>query len=141
MADPVRFFRVTVEQTWTAEAEFLVAADDIIDAQFWAETEADFSFFDAEEIGGPIGRATPVPIEDLPALLDDPRTRLDVTLLAVTDLPVPSREASGPGARRTTCDDLNVKQFRERFLSPEAIEAHRLARVEADNGQITLPLP
>jgi hypothetical protein len=121
MSRNLQLSRVTVTQEWTAEAEALVWAPDKHTAEELAEDAVDFEPLDPEPVGSPVGRAKPEPLDDGVAdRMDD-----DDLWLILAD--------------GTVCDNdrAGLEQFRS-LLTPERLEALRLARIEAGNGQLTL---
>lgn len=119
----LQLFRVTVTHQWTAEATAMVWAPDIATAEKWADREVEIDLFDAY---GPTSwtsaRAEPISLETLDKLKAD-----DLWLI----MPTPGRPDSP--------DTVELDQFRA-MLTPERLEALRLAAIERDNGQIALPL-
>lgn len=114
-------YRVTVTQHWSAKATALVLAPDLATAEKLAEDAVDFDPLDPEPVGGPIGRAKPEPIDEgVMERMDD-----DSLWLILPD--------------GTVCDNsrAGLTQF-QAVLTPERLEALRLARIEAGNGQLDL---
>jgi hypothetical protein len=110
----LNLYRVHVTQEWTAEADALVWAPDQATAKRWAELEVELSADDAEEIG-PLATAKPELIDEgTMNCIGHP----DVWLIMDGDVVEP-------------------EEFRS-LLTPERLEALRLARIEAGNGQLTL---
>ncbi len=117
----LNLYRVTVTQEWSAEAKALVWAPDQAAAEKLAEDAVDDEPLDPEPVGGPIGRAKPEPLDD------DVLSRMDDTDLWLI---LPDGEV---------CENsrAGLERFRS-FLTPERLEALRLARIEAGNGQLAL---
>jgi len=117
----LNLYRVTVTQEWSAEAEALVWAPDQAAAEKLAEDAVDDEPLDLEPVGGPIGRAKPEPLDD--GVMD----RIDNNELWLT---LPDGDV---------CENsrAGLERFRS-FLTPERLEAARLARIEAGNGQLAL---
>jgi len=114
-------YRVTVTQHWSAKATALVLAPDRDAAEKLAEDAVDFDPLDPEPVGGPIGCAKPEPIDDgVMGRMDD-----YAIWLILPD--------------GTVCDNsrAGLAQF-QAVLTPERLEALRLARIEAGNGQLDL---
>lgn len=117
----LQLFRVTVTQEWSAEAEALVWAPDRGAAEKLAEDAIDFGPLDPEPVGGPNGRAKPEPLDDdVMERMDD-----DDLWLILSDGTVCENSRAG------------LAKFQS-LLSPERLEALRLARIEAGNGQLNL---
>jgi hypothetical protein len=114
-------YRVTVTQEWSAEAEALVWAPDRGAAEKLAEDAIDFDPLESKPVGGPNGRAKPEPIDE--GVMD--RMDDDSLWLILPD--------------GTVCDNsrTGLAQFQALF-TPERLEALRLARIEAGNGQLDL---
>lgn len=117
----LNLYRVTVTQEWSAEATALVWAPDRSAAEKLAEDAVDFELFDPEPVGGPIGRAKPEPIDE--GVMD--RMDDDDLWLILPDGEVCDNSRTG------------LAQF-QALLTPERLEALRLARIEAGNGQLDL---
>ena len=114
-------YRVVVTQEWSAEAEALVWAPDRGAAEKLAEDAVDFDPLESESVGGPNGRAKPEPIDEgVMERMDD-----DSLWLILPDGTVCERSRTG------------LAQF-QAVLTPERLEALRLARIEAGNGQLDL---
>jgi hypothetical protein len=120
MIDEPLLYRVHVTQEWTAEADALVWAPDQATAEKLAEDAVEIDHFDADPIA-PFSSAKPEPLDD------DVRNRMDDNNLWLI---LPDGEV---------CE--NSRAGLERFwslLTPERLEALRLARIEAGNGQLAL---
>ena len=110
----MNLYRVVVTQEWSAEAEALVWAPDKATAQRWAELEVEVSIDDAED-GCLLSSVKSTPLDEtVLAEMKDP----DLWLIADGDV-------------------LEPDEFRALF-DPERLEALRLARIEAGNGQLDL---
>jgi hypothetical protein len=119
MSSNLNLYRVTVTQEWSAEGTALVWAPDQKTAEKWAEVE--LNVLDADD-NGTYSRSKPEPIDaDLPDRIDD-----DALWLI---MPIPGR----PNEFTT----VEADEF-QALLSPERLEAIRLARIEAGNGQLPL---
>ena len=120
MSTELQLYRVRVTQEWTAEATAMVWAPDAKTAEELAEQEVELNADDAEAIG-PFGTAKLEPIDD--GVLD--RMDDDDLWLILPD--------------GDLCDNTRAGLARFRsFITPERLEAMRLARIEADNGQMSL---
>jgi hypothetical protein len=114
MTTDLNLYRVHVTQEWTAEADALVWAPDQATAKKWAKLEVELSTDDAEAIG-PLATAKPEPIDEgVLRQIGDP----DLWLIVDGDVVEPT-------------------EFRAQ-LTPDRLEALRLARIEAGNGQLAL---
>jgi hypothetical protein len=116
----MELYRVVVTQEWSAEAEALVWAPDRGAAEKLAAKEVELDSYDAEAIG-PVAIARPEPIDD--GVLD--RMDDDDLWLILPDGKVCDNSRAG------------LAQF-QALLTPEHLEALRLARIEAGNGQLDL---
>lgn len=117
----LNLYRVTVTQEWSAEAQALVWAPDHPTAEKLAEDTVEFELLESEPIGGPIGSAKPEPLDhDVMARMDD-----DDLWLILPDGEVCDNDRAG------------LAKF-QALLTPERLEALRLARIEAGNGQLAL---
>lgn len=123
MSTDLQLFRVTVTQTWSAEAEALVMAPDKESARMWARREVDFDMLDAEDDGKEISSLRPEPMDTLMGLTK--KKAADLWLI----LPIAGR----PFDART----VELEEFLAE-LSPERLEALRIAAIERDNGQLAL---
>lgn len=121
MAD-LQLFRVTVTQEWSAEGEALVWAEDADDAEVAARAEVDLDLFDADA-GGLYTRAKAEPLDTLERL--DEKKAAGLWLI----VPVDGR----PGQVNT----VELAEFLS-LISPERAEAMRIARIESNNGQLSL---
>ncbi len=114
MSRNLQLFRVHVTQHWSAGTDALVWAPDQATAEKWAELEVELSTDDAEAID-PLATAKPEPIDEgVLGQIGDPHLWLIVD-----------------------GDVVEPTEFRAQ-LTPERLEALRLARIEAGNGQLTL---
>ena len=121
MSTELQLYRVRVIQEWTAEATALAWAPDARTAKDLAEREVDFDDVFERETTGPFSSAKLEPIDDgvLDRMDDD-----DLWLI------LPDGEL---------CDNTRAGLARFRsFITPERLEAMRLARIERDNGQMLL---
>lgn len=116
MTADLQLFRVTVTQEWTAEADALVWASSKAEAEKAAELEVELDVDDAD--ADCWAGARPEPIENLQRL-----TKRDAAELWLI----------GPDGNEI--DDL--EDFIAVF-SKEDLEAIRLRKIEADNGQLAL---
>jgi predicted DNA-binding protein (UPF0251 family) len=116
----MNLYRVVVTQKWSAEAEALVWAPDRGAAEKLAATEVELDLDDAEAIR-PVAIARPEPIDD--AVLD--RMDDDELWLILPDGKVCDNSRTG------------LTQF-QALLTPERLEALRIAQIEAGNGQLDL---
>jgi hypothetical protein len=123
MSTDLQLFRVTVTQTWSAEAEALVMAPDKESARMWARREVDFDMLDAEDDGKEISSLRPEPMDTLMGLTK--KKAADLWLI----LPIAGR----PFHART----VELEEFLAE-LPPERLEALRIAAIERDNGQLAL---
>lgn len=114
----LQLYRVTVTQEWIAEGEALVWATSQQEAEKAAELELELCPDSAEAIG-PYSRAKQRPVEDAMALTPAEVARQGLWLI-------------DPSGNEVDLDDFQA------VLTPEQIEAMRLARIEADNGQLAL---
>lgn len=122
MSNDLQLFRVTVTQTWSAEAEALVMAPDEHTARMWARREVDLELLDAEDDGKET-MPRPVPMDTLMGLTKEKAA--DLWLI----LPIAGR----PFHART----VELEEFLAE-LSPKRLEALRIAAIERDNGQLAL---
>jgi hypothetical protein len=120
MTTELQLYRVRVTQEWSAEATAMVWAPDTKTAETLAEREVEMSADDAKEIG-PLAFAKPEPIDD--GVLD--RMDDDNLWLILPDGELCDNDRAG------------LARFRS-FITPEQLEAMRLARIEAGNGQLSL---
>ena len=123
MSNDLQLFRVTVTQTWSAEAEALVMAPDKESARIWARREVDFDVLDAEDDGKEVSSPRPEPMDSVMGLTK--KKAADVRLI----LPIAGRPFH---ARTVEIDEFLAE------LSPEWLEALRIAAMERDNGQLAL---
>ncbi|MEY3463911.1 MAG: hypothetical protein RLZZ468_1689 [Cyanobacteriota bacterium] len=121
MSSELQLFRVTVTKEWSAEGEALVWAPDQATAEKWAERQVNLAMDCADDCWTS-AHGRPEPIDDgvLNRMADK-----DLWLVA----PAPSKPRG--------CDRVRVEQF-QALLSPKRLEAARLAKIEADNGQLPL---
>ena len=122
MSNDLQLFRVTVTQTWSAEGEALVMAPDEHTARMWARREVALDQLDAED-DGKEAMPRPVPMDTLMGLTKE--NAADLWLI----LPMAGR----PFHART----VELEEFLAE-LSPEQLEALRIAAIEKDNGQLAL---
>ena len=123
MSNDLELFRVTVTQTWSAEAEALVMAPDKESARIWAKREVDLDVLDAEDDGKEVSSLRPEPMDTVMGLTK--KKAADVWLI----LPIAGRSFRG----RT----VELEEFLAE-LSPERLESLRIAAIERDNGQLPL---
>lgn len=121
MAD-LQLFRVTVTQEWSTEGEALVWAEDPEDAEVAARAEVHLDLFDADD-GGMYTRVKAEPLDTLERL--DEKKAAGLWLI----VPVEGR----PGQVNT----VELAEFLA-LISPERAEAMRIARIEKNNGQLSL---
>lgn len=116
----LNLYRVHVTEEWTAEADALVWAPDQATAEKLAEDRVEIDHLDADPIG-PFASAKPEPLDEgvLDRMDDD-----DLWLIL-------------PGGQVCENSRAGLEQFRS-LLTPERLEALRLARIEAGNGQLAL---
>ena len=120
MSNDLQLFRVTVTQTWSADGEALVWAEDRHAAEAAAKCEVELDHLDADDEGTD-ARARPEALDVLEKLGKDP----DEWLI----LPISRR----PGKFTTA----TTEEFLA-FMSPEQSERIRLAWIERNNGQLAL---
>jgi hypothetical protein len=116
----LNLYRVTVTQEWSAEAEALVWAPNKAAARKLARREVEIDIDDAESNGTTAtGGLEPIDEGVLDRMDDD-----DLWLILPDG---------------TVCDNnrAGLERFQS-FLPRERLEALRLARIEAGNGQLTL---
>ena len=123
MSDDLQLFRVTVTQTWSAEAEALVMAPDKESARIWARREVDFDVLDAEADGTKVSSLRPEPMDTVMGLTK--KKAADVWLI----LPIAGRPFD--------CRTVELEEFLAK-LSSERLESLRIAAIERDNGQLPL---
>ena len=118
-----KLFRVTVTHNWSAEAEALVWAADADTAKRLAEKRVEVDIDDASEDSS-WASVRPEPLDaGVMDLMDDD----DLWLI------LPDGEV---------CDNTRAGLAKfQALLNPERLEAMRLARIEASNGQIPLLEP
>jgi len=119
MIDEPLLYRVHVTQQWTAEADALVWAPDQATAKKLAEDAVKIDHFDANPIA-PFSSANPEPLDDVLNRMDDN----DLWLIL-------------PDGKVCENSRVGLKRFWS-LLTPERLEALRLARIEAGNGQLAL---
>ena len=122
MSTELQLYRVRVTQEWIAEATAMVWAPDAKTAETLAEREVEFATPSWEEVTTePFGQAKLEPIDDgvLDRIDDD-----DLWLIL-------------PDGELCDNDRAGLARFRS-FITPEQLEAMRLARIEAGNGQLSL---
>jgi hypothetical protein len=123
MSNDLQLFRVTVTQTWSAEGEALVMAPNEGTARMWARRAVDLELLDADDDDREAGRARPEPMESLMGLTKEKAA--DLWLI----LPMDGHPCR---ARTVELDEFLAE------LSPERLEALRIAAIERDNGQLAL---
>lgn len=114
----LQLYRVTVTQEWITEGEALVWATSQQEAEKAAELALELSFDDAEAIGL-LSQSKQRPVEDAMALTPAEVARQGLWLI----------DPDG--------DAIDLADF-QAVITPEQIEAMRIARIEADNGQLAL---
>ena len=114
----LNLYRVTVTQEWSVEGEALVWATSPEEAEKAAELEVELNPDDAEAIG-PFSRSAQRPVEEAMALTPAEVARRGLWLI----------DSAG---NTVDLDDFQA------VLSAEQLEAMRLARTEAGNGQLAL---
>lgn len=119
----LQLFRITLVQTWSAESEALVMAKDKSSAITMARTEVEFDLDDANDDGQEIESIRVEPLETILSLNE--RTAADLWLI----LP--------DGDRLYRGKTVDLAEFQS-ALSPERVEQLRIARMEANNGQLAL---
>ena len=120
MSAELRLFRVTVTQEWSAEAEALVWAPDEVSARRLAQKRVEVDIEDADS-DSCWAVANPEPLDDgVMHRMDD-----DDLWLILPDGEVCDNDRAG------------LAKFQALF-DPERLEALRLARIEAGNGQLRL---
>ena len=113
-------YRVTVTQEWSAEAEALVWAPDEVSAKRLAQKRVEVDIEDASSESC-WSVAKPEPLDDrVMDRMDD-----DDLWLIMPDGDVCDNDQAG------------LAKF-QALLDPERLEAFRLARIEAGNGQLAL---
>ena len=120
MTAALNLYRVTVTQEWAAEAEALVWAPDQATARKLARREVEIDIDDAES-NGTYAITGLEPIDG--GVLD--RMDDDSLWLILPDGEVCDNDRAG------------LARFQS-LLDPERLEALRLARIEAGNGQLAL---
>lgn len=117
----MELFRVLINQEWTADTEALVWAPNGAEAELLAKRNVDIDILDASSCFI-FGHAKPEPLDA--GVID----RMDDCLwLILPDGEVCENSRTG------------LAKFKS-FFDPERLEAIRLARIEANNGQMPLPL-
>jgi hypothetical protein len=120
MSADLQLYRVTVTQEWSAEAEALVWAPDETTAKRLAQKRVEVDIEDAYS-DSCWSVAKPEPLDDgVMDRMDD----YDLWLI------LPDGEVCGN-------DRAGLAKF-QAMLDPERLEALRLARIEAGNGQLAL---
>lgn len=120
MSTELRLFRVTVTQEWSAEADALVWAPDEVSAKRLAQKRVEVDIEDADS-DSCWSAAKPEPLDaDVMDRMDD-----DDLWLILPDGEVCDNDRAG------------LAKF-QALLDPERLEALRLARIEAGNGQMSL---
>jgi len=114
----LQLFRVTVTQEWVAEAEALVWATSRAEAEKAAEVELELEQLDAE-VSGPFSTSRPFPVEEAMALTPEHVARQGLYLI----------DSDG--------NEVDLEDFQS-VLTAEQLEAMRLRRIEANNGQLAL---
>ena len=114
----LQLFRVTVTQEWVAEAEALVWATSRAEAEKAAEVELELEQLDAE-VSGPFSTSRPLPVEEAMALTPEHVARQGLYLI----------DSDG--------NEVDLEDFQS-VLTAEQLEAMRLRRIEANNGQLAL---
>jgi len=118
--DDLQLFSVTVTQTWSAKADCLVLAPSLAIARNAARSEVKIDRWDSEEEDkDTYGQAVNFEV------LNDTRPESDIFFLV---------RGKGDGY------DIVEQEYFIRQISPERLEALRLARIERDNGQLVLDL-
>lgn len=120
----LRLFRVILTQEYVAEQHALVYANSRNDAESAALDEADFSFSDAEECGGPDARVIPVQPDDIPRLTSDQ--------FSFCLVPPPPPEGEGNWWQEIDFPDLME------MITPAQVQAWRIEQIERNNGQMCL---
>jgi hypothetical protein len=115
----MQLFRVTVTQEWSAEAEALVWAPDDVSAKRLAQKRVEVDIEDAYS-DSCWSVAKPEPLDE--AVMD----RMDDDLWLIL-----------PDGEVCDNDRAGLAKF-QALLDPERLEALRLARIEAGNGQLAL---
>lgn len=118
----LKLFRVTVIQEWSSEGEALVWAENSAEAETAASAEVDLDLLDAECVGM-YARAKPEPLSTL--------EQLDETEASSLWLIAPLKGRPG------VSEEVRLEEFLS-MITPEQIEAARIARIEANNGQLML---
>ena len=118
----MELFRVIVEQEWRASALALVWAPNGAEAELLAKRNVNIDILDASSCFI-FAHAKPEPLDaGVMDRMDD-----DCLWLILPDGEVCENSRAG------------LAKFKS-FLDPERLEAIRLARIEANNGQMPLPL-
>lgn len=127
MAEPVTVWPVRVTQTWEAEGCALVIAATAELAMAAARRSVELDVMDAD--ADAVSAFASQPLSQLPS--EEQLKNSNPWLLEV-------KPGRNPG--ETTVSELELEQFLSR-IPPEQLEAARLARIEAGNGHLPLPLP
>ena len=141
-AQPPGFFVVEVTETWSASCQVLVAAPDAGIARQVAEDQIDFDFMDAESDGVEASVRRTLTLQDLADLSDKDELGARSLRRTIEDPAYVARRYQAKiGNReidRWDGDDVPLREFLDRFASPEAVAAFQLAMKEANNGQLPL---
>jgi hypothetical protein len=139
-------FLVEVTQGWLATTQVLVRAPSPAIARDVARAQISFSSFDAESDG----KSCTLLKELGPQELDDLRQENelgssgaieDTAYVAYrVEFPMKLNDGTTKTGGQWRGREVGLDELVDLVATPEAIEAARLARIEASNGQIALPL-
>jgi hypothetical protein len=137
-------FLVEVTQEWSASTQVLVRAPSPAIANDIAKLEIDFSSFDAESSGKSsliLKKLGPEALYDLHQKYEEDGYGLieDTAYLAYhIDFSLPLRDGTTKTIKRWNGRKISLDELVYLVATPEALEAARLARIESNNGQISL---
>jgi hypothetical protein len=130
-------FLVEIEQQWSTSALVLVAGPSKEIAVEVAQEECELDIEDAKSSGLMAWSKTQLTAEDLSKLAEEHKEGRCGRLSTVAFIAKRRAAPRNPGFAWQG-DDLEMKDFLLRYASPEAVAAARLARMEANNGQVSL---
>jgi hypothetical protein len=114
----LKLYRVNVTQEWSAEAEIFVMATSQVVAEEVAYKNVDLNSYDSD-IGSKAVRAIESSYETLDKLDDD-------------------NYFFAPNITGQYCN-VDYETFKS-YITPEDLERQRIEKIEANNGQLPLPL-
>ncbi len=124
MSDSLNLYQVTVSQEWIAEGEAYVWAPDKTTAESWAKEEVELNPFDSEpEDSWSSARVLTVDENTMDIVGKDPFCSYIVP--------------GSSGSYRNVGLEEFQNYYAEMF-TPERLEAMRIARLEANNGQTSM---